>query len=118
MRATPGNYPHKRMPDQRARLEIDRTFSEPEYRALIHGRIPRSQTDRWFAFEVDDWFSLHRSATGHCIYRVRLEQAADGWRVAEAWANRDPDQYDSTDDEADAQMLGSLLDRVIETNGH
>jgi hypothetical protein len=116
MRATPGNYPHKSMPDRRAQLQIDRTFSEPQYRALIHGHIPRSQKDRWFAFEIDDWFSLHRSTTGHCIYQVRFEQDGDRWRIAEAWANRDPEQYDSTDDGTDAQMLGSLLDRIIESN--
>lgn len=116
MRATPGNYPHKPLPEQRAQLDLDRTFGEPEYHALIQGVIPRSQEDRWFAFEEDDWFSLHRSWTGHCIFRVRLEEVGDGWRIAEAWVNRDPDQYASDDDETDAKMLGRLLNGIIEDN--
>lgn len=116
MRATPGNYTHKPMPEQRAQLELHRTLNEPEYRALIQGVIPRSQDDRWFAFEVDDWFSLCRSATGNCIFRVRLEETDRSWKIAEAWVNRDPDQYDSVDDAADTLMLERLLDGIIESN--
>lgn len=116
MRATPGNYTHKTMPRQRAQLDFERTLTEPEYGALIQGVIPRSQDDRWFAFEADNWFSLCRSATGNCIYRVKLESVGDGWRVSEAWANRNPEQYSSEDDEADALVLGRLLNRIINEN--
>ena len=117
MRATPGNYTHKPMPEQRAQLRFHRTLDEPQYRALIQGIIPRSQDDRWFAFEVDDWFSMCRSATGNCIFRVRIEELDEGWRISEAWVNRDPNQYDSTDDDVDAMMLERLLDGIIESNG-
>ncbi len=115
-RATPGNHPHKPLPEQRAQLKFSRSLTDEEYRALIHGVIPRSADDKWFAFEVDDWFSLCRASTGHCIFRLRLEETGNSWRVAEAWVNRDPDQYASDNDEADAQMLGRLLDAIIEQN--
>ncbi len=117
MRATPGNYPHHPMPETRAQLSFNRTLDEPQYLALIHGKIPRAPDDHWFIFEDDDWVSLHRSATGVCIFKLRLEDAGDEWQVAEAWANRDPDQYNSGDDEADTQMLERLLDQLIESNG-
>ena len=116
MRATPGNYTHKPLPEQRVQLDFERTLREPEYDALIQGVIPRSQNDRWFAFEEDHWFALCRAGTGNCIFRVRLEQIENAWRVAEAWANRDPDQYASEDDEADALMLDQLLNSIIVRN--
>lgn len=116
MRATPDNYPHRPMPERRARLEYTRRLTPREYWALIQGVIPRSQDDRWFAFEVDEWFSLHRSATGNCIYRVRLTRSGEGWEIAEAWANRDPEEYAPEDDAADVAMLDSLLDGIIEVN--
>jgi len=116
MRATPGNYPHKPLPERRARLDLDRILSESEYRALIQGVIPRSQEDRWSAFEDGGRFSMHRSWTGFCIFRVRLEKGEDGWRVAEAWVNRDPDQYASDDGATDAWMLGRLMDTIIAMN--
>ncbi len=116
MRATPCNYTHKKMPDQQAELHLNRTLTEEQYRALIQGLIPRSQEDKWFAFEDGGWFSMHRSGTGFCIYRVRLEEDRDGWRVAESWVNRDQDQYTSDDDAIDAGMLGRLLDSIIAVN--
>ncbi|MFW6437642.1 MAG: hypothetical protein ACOCZ7_01400 [Armatimonadota bacterium] len=116
MRATPGNYTHKPLPQERAQLQFERTLDESEYRALIQGVIPRSQNDRWFAFEDDGWFSLCRSATGNCIFRVRLEDDGDGWRISEAWANRHPDQYAFENDDADAMMLHRLLDGIIAKN--
>ncbi len=118
MRATPGNYPHHPMPEQRAQLPLDRTFDETQYRALREGTIPKSPDDRWFVFEDEDWVALHHSSTGHCIYRLRLENTGHQWQVAEAWVNRDPAQYDSDDTQVDAQMLSSLLDRIIAANGH
>ena len=116
MRATPGNHPHKPMPEERAELDYTRSLTTEEYTALIQGVIPRSQDDRWFAFEVDDWFSLCRSWTGNCIYRVRLEDLGDEWQIAEAWVNRNPDQYASEEDEADVLMLDRLIDGIIDAN--
>ena len=116
MRATPCNYPHKPMPDRRAELHLYRVLTDKQYRALVQGLIPRSQEDRWFAFEDGGWFSMHRSSTGFCIYRVRLEEEGDGWCVAESWVNRDRDQYASDDDAIDAGMLGRLLDSIIASN--
>jgi len=116
MRATPGNYPHKSLPEQRAQLDFGRTLDGRQYRALTKGVIPRSQEDRWFAFEVDDWFFLCRSWTGNCIFQVRLAKHDEGWAIVEAWVNRDPDQYASVNDETDARALGRLLDTIITRN--
>ena len=116
MRATPYNHSHKKMPERRAELHVRRQFTDEQYRALTQGLIPRSQEDKWFAFEDAGWFAMHRSWTGHCIYRVRLEEGRDGWRVAEAWVNRDPKQYSSDDDAVDAKMLDRLLDIIIKRN--
>jgi hypothetical protein len=104
------------MPEDRTELDFERTLDETEYRALIQGVIPKSQEDKWFAFEVDDWFTLCRSASGDCIFRVRLEELDQGWEIAEAWVNRDPKQYDSADDTTDALMLDRLLDGIIQKN--
>jgi hypothetical protein len=104
------------MPEDRTELDFERILDETEYRALIQGVIPKSQEDKWFAFEVDDWFTLCRSATGDCIFRVRLEELDQGWEITEAWVNRDPKQYDSADDATDALMLDRLLDGIIQMN--
>ncbi len=116
MRATPGNYTHKPLPEQRAQLQFERSLDEQQYHALIQGVIPRSQDDRWFAFEDDGWFNICRSGTGNCIFRLRLEDDGNGWRISEAWANRNPDQYASEADETDAMMVDRLVDGIIANN--
>ncbi len=40
MRATPHNYPHKPLPDDRARLQCEGTLIDEQYRALTRGIIP------------------------------------------------------------------------------
>jgi hypothetical protein len=97
------------MPDERATLSLERTFSEDEYGLLSLGHIPQEMEDRWFAYLDGDWLSFHRSWTGYCIYQVRLARESAGYRVAEAWVNRDPDQYPSKSDESDVAILSGLL---------
>ena len=51
--------------------------------------------DKWFFYLEKDWLYIHRSWTGFCIFQVRLERFEDGYQIAEAWVNDDPEQrYD------------------------
>jgi hypothetical protein len=54
---------------------------------------------------------VHRSWTGLEIYRVRLAPAGDGYEVAEALVNDDPDQYGG-DPLMDDALLGPMLDEM------
>jgi hypothetical protein len=66
--------------------------------------------DKWFAFYEDPWLHLHRSWIGFEIYQVRFEPTDGGHRAAEILVSRDPQQYTSTDGDADALFLAVLLD--------
>jgi hypothetical protein len=56
----------------------------------------------------DDWIYIHRSWSDICVYQVRLRDN----EVAEAWVNRDPQQYRETNDATDSRFLSSLLARL------
>ncbi len=114
MRATRDSHRNEPMPERRAGLDYRRRFPAEERAALRAGFVPRSQDDRWFVFEEDDWLYLHRSWTGHCIYALRLAGVEDGCEVLEAWVNRDPEQYGGTSESHDVAQLDRLLDRIIE----
>jgi ribA/ribD-fused uncharacterized protein len=101
------------LPEARTRLTIERTFSPKEYERVRRGVIPQEMEDKWFIFLEDDWLYFHRSWTGFCIYQVRLEPVADGYRVAEVWVNRDPEQYTQTEDSQDVSSLHRLIDAVL-----
>jgi hypothetical protein len=75
--------------------------------------------DKWFIYWQNDWLSFHRSWTGVCQYQVRVERNGAQYRVAEAWANRDPEQSLVTDESQDADrdferaLLLFLIDRLL-----
>lgn len=101
------------MPEARARLEVPARFTPGERLHLRLGRLPREMEDKWFVFVEDDWIYLHRSWTGYCIYAARLEKRGEGYEIAEAWVNREREQYLCEDDREDRRMLVSLIDGLV-----
>jgi hypothetical protein len=110
MRATAESWDHLPMPAQRERLSLRRHYDADHYARLAKGQIPASQDDRWFVWVSDDHVvHVHRSWTGACIYEVHLVPAGDGYDLAEAWVNADPEQY-RRGDPVDDVRLGQMLD--------
>lgn len=101
------------MPVARARIVLERTFLPQDYERIKHGLVPQEMEDKWFMYFEGEWLYIHRSWTGLCIYQVRLEPAAAGYRVAEAWVNQDPQQYRPADDNYEAQFLLWLIDCLL-----
>jgi hypothetical protein len=98
------------LPESRASLSLDRTYSNEEFARLQKGRIPEEMEDKWFIFYEEPWLYLHRSWTGYCVFQARFEATPLGNRVAEVFVSRDPEQYRSDNDVADALLLAFLLD--------
>lgn len=83
------------MPELKTQLQVEEIFTLGEYKYLTWGFIPVSMDDKWFIYLEDDWLYIHRSSTGFCIFKVRLESFEEGYQIAEAWVNDDPKQrYD------------------------
>ncbi len=80
------------MSEIKTRLQIEKILTEEEYKYMTWGLIPMSMDDKWFIYLEDDWLYFHRSWTGLCIFEVRLEKFEDGYSIAEAWVNCDPNQ--------------------------
>lgn len=100
-------------PDQRERFELPLHFTDGEAEKLRLGLIPRDMNDRWFIFFEDGWLYFHRSWTGDCIYGVRLSDTPGGVLIAEAWASRDRDRYNSPGIEEEKQRVADLLHFVL-----
>lgn len=108
--AVRGDWKTTPMPQARAAVALDRSYTFAEFAALQAGLIPAEMEDKWFIFFEDPWLYLHRSWTGFCVFQVRFETTKTGVRVAEALVNRDPKQYAGTSGSEDASLLGILLD--------
>jgi len=101
------------MPETFEVATMNRSLSEEEYQALVFGFIPRDMDDRWCLYLQDDWVYLHRSWTGHCIFKLKLEVSSDNVILTDIHINRDPDQYRSVNTEADKDEANSVLTSTI-----
>ncbi len=99
----------KVMPEKKSLLDFTSHFSQAEFGCLSLGLVPEQMEDRWFIFLEEPWLFFHRSWTGHCIFQLRLQPDENGYRVAEAWVNRDPEQYNSGGPASEIELLSKLV---------
>jgi hypothetical protein len=96
-RATSNSWRTRSEPALREALGFEALFSGQDAAKLLDGLIPQEMEDKWFIYHADDWLRFHRSWTGTLVYWLRLDRTPIGFRVAESWVNRDPEQYMETD---------------------
>lgn len=101
------------LPAQTEQFILERALTAEELRLIRQGLLPLEMEDKWFIYCEGDILFIHRSWTGHCIYRVALSQGG-ALKVA---VNRDPAQYRETDIECDKIQLNILLNRLTGKQG-
>ena len=101
------------MPELRNRVPVEGQFSQEEYEQISRGAIPWDMDHKWLIFLEEDWLYYYRGWSPFCIYQCRLEKRGDMYEIAEAWVNRDSNQYQRTDDVADATLMRRLIDDVL-----
>ena len=102
-----GDWKTRPMPDRHETFTLNRSFSDEELAALRRGNIPRAMEDKWFWFMEGSTLWVHRSWTGHCIFRIDFKDDNDHVVTV----NRDPEQYNCTSIEKAIESLNGLLDR-------
>ena len=95
------------MPQQHETFVLNRSFSDEEMEVLRRGHIPQAMEDKWFWYMEGSTLWVHRSWTGHCIYRIDFKE--DDNHVVTV--NRDPEQYNCTSIEKAIESLNGHLDR-------
>jgi hypothetical protein len=111
--AKPTDWDIKPFPIKRTTIHLGKAFSPDEMGIIRRGLVPLEMEDKWFIYWADNTLYFHRSWTGFCVYVVRFAEDADGCRIVEADANRDPEQYNETSDERDAEMICYLIDVLL-----
>ncbi|HVH11320.1 MAG TPA: hypothetical protein VM736_16110 [Gemmatimonadales bacterium] len=95
------------------------TFSAGEYAAIRRGLVPEEMEDKWFILCEDDVLYLHRTWTGHCVYRVIFRPLHDAYEVHEAYVSTDERFYRRGNDDHEVRLVDFLirtllLDEVIQ----
>lgn len=96
------------MPERHVRIPIDLVLREYEIQRLRYGFYPDNDT-RWFVYVADNCLYFHRSWTGFCIFKMPIQVKDGVYRLNELIANRDPDQYNPTEDHDDRETIVDLL---------
>lgn len=112
--ALPNDWNTKPLPERFSVIALDREFSEEEMPYIKAGLIPQEMEDKWFIYWKDSELYFHRSWTGICLFVARfVREDKTGWRMVEAQANRDQEQYGETSDSRDAQLIFYLIDLLL-----
>jgi hypothetical protein len=104
-----GDWKTLAFPKAHERIEYQRTFSQREWIRVRMGLCPVEQEDKWFVYADNEWLWLHRSWTGHCVFKARVRDVVDGGVIDEVWVNKNPKQYESGPEDA------PLFSRVVES---
>ncbi|AMR34006.1 hypothetical protein A0256_22425 [Mucilaginibacter sp. PAMC 26640] len=110
----PHDWPITPMPETIAETVIDRKLSARECFFLSQGFKPREMEERWFMYREADWVYLHRSWTGFCVFKAKVEGQEDGCKLTMLLINRNTDQYKSNNLESDINEFNSIIDSLIQ----
>ena len=100
-------------------LDYSDSFTAEEFAKIRDGLVPKEMEDKWFIYFEEQTLYLHRSWTGHLIYRVQFRVTPDGASVSGAAVVEDTEVYNpATDDEPNKLQLpwlvrGLLLDQYL-----
>ena len=70
-------------------LPYQAVFDSEQLARLQDGLIPQQMEDKWFIYYKEPHLFLHRSWTGHSVYRVSLRTGPTGAEVTEALLSKD-----------------------------
>src|SRR5687768_8368671 len=85
------------------------TFSQEDYATIRRGLIPVEMEDKWLVYWESESLFLHRSWTGHCVYRADFKPAGDRVEVVRATVSQDCEHYRRRTPEHEAALLDFLI---------
>ena len=97
------------MPARFVTLSLNFTLNALEAANIQKGFIPTEMEEKWFAYFANNILYQHRSWTGFCIDQVHFVPQADGLRARHAEVNREPGQYQCTDDAEDGRRIEKMV---------
>jgi len=103
----------KEMPEENESIDYLREFSTLEFEKLKLGLSANSMDEKWNAHYSNNYFYIHRSWTGACIYQFQLREESGKYLVEDARVNRNQEQYNATDNDYDVLLLDFLVSNLI-----
>lgn len=89
---------------EREEVLFDKVYTQAEFKKIQRGYIPNELEDPWFLYVEENTLFVHANdGVGKCLYQVIFEKDGSDYVVKEAWASRDPNQAQPSQN---LQLLG------------
>jgi len=108
---------HPPMPARYSLFSLDQAYGPFDSWMIARGFVPTVMEEKWFIYTESGRLLFRRSWTGILIYDVEATWRDDQLYLGQVRVNRDPEQYDETDDEYDRRLLAYLI-VVVLLGGH
>lgn len=100
----------KGMPERHTVLYPKLWFNPDEMASIRRGFFPTVMEEKWFLYFTGDRLRMHRSWTGILIYDVGFAfDPKGGAYVTDVVVNREPREYNNTDDDEDLKALEEMI---------
>ncbi|WEN41952.1 hypothetical protein CKCBHOJB_01534 [Thauera sp. GDN1] len=100
----------KAMPERHTVLYPKLWFDPDEMARIRRGFFPTVMEEKWFLYFTGDRLRMHRSWTGILIYDVGFAfDHKGGAYVTDVVVNREPREYNNTDDDEDVKALEEMI---------
>ena len=101
------------MPARTSTVKLGIHMSSEDFRSIEMGHIPREMEDHWFMYCDERAIRWYRSWSGICIFEAGYTRSGDTVTLNSLVINRDPEQFKSEDDIADANLFLALMAQEI-----
>lgn len=112
--ATRYSWQRQPLPRQHQTLPVAIRLTAQQADRLRQGLIPVAMEQHWFAYFEDGTLYQHRSWTGNLIYVTPFTPDGAGLRATHTRVNRDPSQYNETDEGAMRRAVEQLVLELAE----
>jgi ADP-ribose pyrophosphatase YjhB (NUDIX family) len=109
------DWPFRPMPAERAELDFRARFTPAEMAKVARGFLSQVMEHKWCAWFEDGVLRIHRSWSGHEIFRLHLEpvpERAGHWAVVRTEYNCHPGQW-TLDERESLESLHTLIDSFL-----
>ena len=104
---------HPPMPARTSRFVFDHLFNPFDSWMIARGFVPAAMEDKWFIYLEGGRLLFRHSWTDTLIFAVEAMWRGDQLYLGEVCVNRDPEEYDETDDSYDSHLLAFLIVAIL-----
>lgn len=94
------------------KLSVSISLTTEQCKKLKFGLVPKEMEDKWFAYFCNEYIHLHRSWTGHEIFKAKTIANTNGCQISEFWVEQNPKKYNELDDNRSIVNFKTLIETL------